>query len=98
MLPFSSAVQVKHITTAATNTIFGNATVATGICFGITINKATTGAITIEDTDGTTTVIIAIIAASTPAATYWYHAPISRGLVVINASTEDFTVLYMANS
>lgn len=95
---FNGGSQAKHYTTAATNNVFGVSPVQSGKLHGITINKTTTGTITIQDTDGTTTVVIAVIAIGANPNTYWFPTTIARGLQVVNSATEDFTVLYNLNS
>ena len=81
----------KYITTAATYNLFGNE-LKKVVIHGIQINKPLTGTLTIKA--GSTT--IGVLAASTPAGSYWIS---TNGINVescniTNASTEDVTVIY----
>lgn len=84
-----------YITTAATNVIGTNGPMR---LHSIVINKVTTGAIKIIDTvsGGSTTANVGTIAATTPAQTLVYNIRIAAGLTIINASTEDITIVYQA--
>lgn len=81
----------KHITTAGTYNLFGNE-MKKVVLHGIEINKPLTGTITVKA--GSTT--IGIIAAATPAGSYWIS---TNGIQIescniVNSSTEDVTVIY----
>lgn len=81
----------KYITTAATTTFAGNET-ARVVLSAINVNKILTGTVTIKA--GSTT--IGVLAASTPIGEYWYSngGTEIESLTIVNASTEDVTVLY----
>lgn len=83
-----------YITTAATNAIGINGLIR---LHSIVINKAVTGAIKIINTasGASTTANVGTIAASTPAQTLVYNITLSAGLTIINASTEDITIVWM---
>lgn len=90
----SAGCEYLNITTAATNQVFtGN-----GRLVSITINKATTGAISLIDNTTGTTANIGTIAATTPAQTLWYTSIVAKGLRIINASTEDITVVFIRDN
>lgn len=81
----------KYITTASTYNLFGNE-VNRVIIHGIQINKTTAGTVTIKA--GSTTV--GQFAASTAPGSYWTS---TNGIEIescniVNASTEDITVIY----
>lgn len=78
-----------YITTAAT-TVIGSADYRRVNLKGIFINKPLTGTLTIKS--GSTT--IGVIAASTPAGTYWNvrDGLLIQDLQIVNASTEDVVV------
>lgn len=81
-----------YITTAATTQIL----TGQGSLVRITINKATTGAVTIIDGISGSTANIGVIAASTAAQTLEYGVRVVTGIRIINASTEDITVITSA--
>lgn len=81
----------KYITTAATYNLFGNE-VKRVVIHGIQINKTTAGTVSVKA--GAT--VIGQFAASTAPGSYWIS---TNGIEVesaniVNASTEDITVIY----
>ncbi len=91
----ASCEKLNETTAAATQVFTGN-----GRLVSITINKAVTGTIAIADFDATggTSSMIGVVAAATPAQTLWYNCSISKGLRVINGSTEDFTITFIRDN
>lgn len=81
----------KYITTAATTLLYGNE-VRRVVLHGIQINKTLVGIVTIKS--GSTT--IGVFAAGTLPGNYWIS---TNGIEIesaniVNASTEDITVIY----
>ena len=81
----------KYITTGATTTFAGNETNRV-VLGAINVNKALTGALSIQ----TGSTVIGVLAAATPVGEYWYSSNGTEieSLTIVNASTEDVTVLY----
>lgn len=78
-----------YITAGATTQIL----TGQGALVRISINKVTTGTITIIDGISGSTANIGVIAASTPAQSIEYGIQVVNGIRIINASTEDITVV-----
>lgn len=81
-----------YITSAATTQVL----TGQGALVRITINKATTGAISIIDGTSGTTANIGIIAAGTPAQSIEYGVQVVNGIRIVNASAEDLTIVSSA--
>lgn len=81
--------KATYITSATTTQVL----TGQGSLVRIVINKATTGAISIIDNITGSTVNIGVIAAATPAQSIEYGIQVVSGIRIINASTEDITVI-----
>ena len=81
----------KYITTATT-TVFASNETKRIVLGAINVNKILTGTLVIKS--GSTT--IGTLAASTPIGEYWYTTTGTEieDLQIVNASSEDVTVLY----
>lgn len=78
-----------YITSGATTQIL----TGQGALVSIVINQPTTGTIKVIDDITGSTANIATIAATTPAQTLSYGVQVVKGIRIINASTEDITVV-----
>lgn len=80
-----------YITTATTTSIFGTAIKRVNL-LGISVNKATTGTISVQS--GST--VIGVIAASSAAGMYFLSSfgVEVASLTIVNSATEDFTVFW----
>lgn len=91
---YTSGLKTSYITGATTTQIVtGNARLVS-----ITINKTTTGTITIIDGTTGTTATLAVIAIGAVPQTLWYNAMFAKGIRIINSATEDFTAAYIDDS
>lgn len=82
--------QRAYITSATTTQVL----TGQGALVRIVLNKLTTGAISIIDNTAGSTVNIGVIAAATPAQSIEYGLQVVSGIRIINASTEDITIIY----
>lgn len=79
--------QKTYITTGATTVVFSGRGTLGGVC----INSATAvGAVTVQDNG----VTFAVLGSAVTAGKYLENVVISNGLTLINASTDDITVLW----
>lgn len=90
--PLRDNYKYTYITSATTTQVL----TGQGVLVRIVINKATTGAVSIIDDITGSTVNIGVIAASTPAQSIEYGVFCVKGIRIINASTEDITVVTSA--
>lgn len=91
--PIRDNYKYTYITTATTTQVL----TGQGALVRIVLNKAATGAITIIDNITGSTANIGVIAALTPAQSIEYGVFITSGIRIINASTEDITIVSTAN-